>query len=207
MNSFETDIKRAFCSIGFWTAFLGQILILCTAGAQSDLFYMTHPVLCTFPYTTAWLADYQSGYIKAYLPRTGKTAYITGKFLACGLAGGAAQAAGCAVYLLLFEKPVEMMPGLIFISGMFWAQLGAVLSAVSNSRCIAYGGPFVIYYLAVILHERYFQNLYCLYPYEWLLPQHEWIFGTEGVYILTGGLILVLYCLYQQVLRRYMEYV
>lgn len=207
MNSFETDLRRAFSSVGFWAAFSLQVLILFTAGAQSDLFYMTHPVLCTFPYASAWLTDYQSGYLKAYLPRTGKTAYILGKFLACGLAGGAAQAAGCAVYLLLFKKPVLMMPGLIFGSGMFWAQLGAVLAAASNSRCIAYGGPFVIYYLAVILHERYFQNLYCLYPYEWIFPQHEWLFGTEGIYILVGGLILVLYCIYQRVLRRYMEYV
>lgn len=207
MNSFETDLKRAFCSVGFFTAFFLEILVLFTAGGQSDLFYMTVPVLCTFPYSTAWLVDYQNGFIKAYLPRTGRYAYIMGKFLACGISGGAAEAAGCAVYLLLFGEKAAVSPGLIFMSGMLWAELSAVLAAFSDSRCIAYGGSFVVYYLAVILHERYFQGLYCLYPYEWLSPQHEWIFDEEGVYILTGGIILVLYCFYRKILRRYMEHV
>lgn len=207
MNSFETDLKRAFCSVGFFTAFCLEILILFTGREKSQLFYMTVPVLCTFPYSTAWLADYQSGYIKAYLPRTGRNAYITGKFFACGLSGGTALAAGCAVYLWCRGDTVSVSPGLVFMSGMLWAELSTTLAAVSNSRCIAYGGSFVIYYLAVILHERYFQDIYCLYPYEWLSPQHEWIFDEEGVYILMGGIILVLYCFYQKILRRYMEHV
>lgn len=207
MNSFETDVKRAFCSVGFFAAFFLELVVLSVSGAQSDLFYMTHPVLCTFPYSTAWLTDYQSGYIKAYLPRTGKNAYITGKFLACGLSGGTALAAGCIVYLMFRAGEGQITFALVFMSGMFWAQMGAVLAAVSNSRCIAYGGPFVIYYLAVILHERYFTKLYCLYPYEWISPQHQWVFGTEGVQILIGGFILVIYCIYQGVLRRYMEHV
>ena len=88
MNSFETDVGRAVCSRGFIAGVLLEIGILFAAGFNSDVFRMTVPVLCTLPYSTAWLADYQSGFIKAYLPRAGVSSYIFGKFFACGLSGG-----------------------------------------------------------------------------------------------------------------------
>ena len=101
MNSFETDMGRAILSRGFAAGVLLDILILFTAGFDSDLFRMTVPVLCTLPYSTAWLADYQSGFIKAYLPRSGVTAYILGKILACGLSGGGAELLGSWIYVCL----------------------------------------------------------------------------------------------------------
>ena len=88
MNSFETDVKRAIISKGFLAGFVLELLILWKVGGDSELFRVTVPVISTFPYATAWLADYQSGYIKAYLPRCGRTSYICGKFLACGIAVG-----------------------------------------------------------------------------------------------------------------------
>lgn len=91
---------------------------------------------------------------------------------------------------------------LIFMSGMLWAVLSATLAAMSNSRYIAYGGAFVIYYLLIILHERYFKELYCIYPYEWLAPTHTWIFQEQGVVLLLSGIILVLFGFYNEILRR-----
>lgn len=206
MNSFETDMGRAILSRGFAAGVLLEIFILFTAGFDSDLFRMTVPVLCTLPYSTAWLADYQSGFIKAYLPRSGVTAYILGKILACGLSGGGAELLGSWIYVCLKQdENMQWNPLLIFVSGMLWAVLAAVLAALSNSRYIAYGGAFVIYYVLVILHECYFQTLYCLYPYEWLAPEHIWIFGEWGVVFLIAGLMLVLMCLYDMILRRCIE--
>lgn len=206
MNSFETDIGRAIRSRGFIAGVLLEIFILFTAGFNSDLFRMTVPVLCTLPYSTAWLADYQTGFIKFYLPRTEVAAYILGKFLACGLSGGAAELLGSWIYVCLKQdENMQWNPLLIFVSGMLWAVLAAVLAALSNSRYIAYGGAFVIYYVLVILHERYFQTLYCLYPYEWIAPEHTWIFGDWGVVFLVTGLTLVLMCLYDMILRRCIE--
>lgn len=206
MNSFETDIGRAVLSRGFIAGILLEILILFTAGFDSDLFRMTVPVLCTLPYSTAWLADYQTGFIKSYLPRTGVTSYILGKILSCGISGGAVEALGGWIYVCLKnDENMQWSPLLIFVSGMLWAVLAAVLAALSNSRYIAYGGAFVLYYVLVILHERYFQTLYCLYPYEWLAPEHTWIFGDWGIVFLVSGLILVLICLYDVILRRCIE--
>lgn len=207
MNSFETDLKRAVLSRGFAAGLLLEILILFTAGFDSDLFRMSVPVLCTFPYSTAWLSDYQSGFLKSYLPRTTVTAYILGKILACGISGGAVEALGGLVYLWIKRKEeMQFSPLLLFMSGIFWAVLAATLAALSNSRYLAYGGAFVIYYLLVILCERYFKSLYCLYPYEWLAPDHIWIFGDWGVVFLLAGMTLILVCIYDEILRRCIEH-
>ena len=48
---------------------------------------------------------------------------------------------------------------------------------------MAYAAPFIIYYLLIILHERYFTELYVLYPKEWLEPTQAW--GGWGAAILV----------------------
>ena len=88
MNSFETDLKRAFFSVNFLAGLLIECFILWRSGFQSEMFRISVPVLSSLPYTTAWLGDYKSGYIKAYLPRSGTASYILGKFLSCGISGG-----------------------------------------------------------------------------------------------------------------------
>lgn len=206
MNSFETDLKRSIFSWGFGIGLVLEVLILMVSGFHSDIFKMCIPVLCTLPYGTAWLADYESGFIKAYLPRTSVNGYIMGKLLACGISGGLLEALGCQIFLLIknSENPEINLP-LIFMSGTLWAVVSAALAALSKSRYIAYGGAFIIYYFLVILHERYLNAIYCLYPYEWLMPEHTWIFGVTGVILLVGGILLVVGCLYYEILRRCIE--
>jgi drug/metabolite transporter superfamily protein YnfA len=206
MNSFEMDMRRAILSRGFMAGLLLELCILFGAGLKSDVFLMSVPVLCALPYSTAWLADYQSGFIKAYLPRTCVTAYILGKILACGISGGVLEVFGIWIYIWVRKNTaIQWSPPLIFMSGMLWAVVAALLAAASNSRAIAYGGGFVLYYILVILHERYFDALYCLYPYEWLWPEHVWIFGEWGVIFLEAGILFVLLCLYAVILRRCIE--
>lgn len=205
MNSFETDLKRAICSKGFWIGILLEIFIVRQAGFDSDLFRVTVPVLATFPYATAWLSDYQSGYIKSYLYRSGIFPYICGKFWACGISGGLVELLGCLIYMWTQEQPEDINLILVFSSAMFWALLSATLAAISNSRYIAYGGSFVIYYILVMLYERYFEDYYCLYPYEWLMRKHVWVLGDAGVLLLLAGLSILLFCVYYEVLRRCIE--
>lgn len=205
MNSFETDLKRGIFSKGFAIGLILEVIILYYSKFDSDMFRMSVPVITAFPYSTAWLADYQSGYIKAYLPRTSITSYIIGKFSVCGICGGLLEVLGCWVYMQIDKEAPEIDLLLIFMSGMLWAVLSATLAAMSNSRYIAYGGAFVIYYLLIILYERYFQELYCIYPCEWLTPQHTWVFKEQGVVLLLSGVILVLFGVYHEILRRCIE--
>ena len=206
MNSFETDFKRAVISWKFLAGVLLELFILFAAGFDSDLFRVSVPVVCTFPYSTAWLLDYQNGFLKIYLHRTGVNAYIFGKILACGISGGTVETLAGWIYLYIGgQKDPQQNLALLFFSGMFWALTAAMLAALSNSRYLAYGGAFVVYYLLVILCERYFEHLYCLDPYEWLAPKHTWVFGEQGVILLLTGFILIMVCLYYEVLRRCIE--
>lgn len=208
MNSFETDLLRAIKSKGFIIGLLAELIIIITSGRDSELFRMCVPVLSTLPYSTAWLSEYQSGFIKSSLPRSSITSYILGKILACGISGGFLEVLGVwLVSLFQSEEGSRGNYGLLFLSGMLWAVLSALLAAWSKNRYVAYGGSFVIYYLLVMLHERYFKGLYCLYPYEWLNPQHTWIFGNQGIVLLLSGLILILICFYYEILRRCIEHV
>ncbi len=202
MNSFETDLKRAMLSRGFLLGVVLELVILFTAGFDSDLFRMSVPVLCTLPYSTAWLSDYQSGFLKFYLPRAGTSAYIRGRTVVCAVSGGLSEALGGWLYLLISgDEKCSLNPVLLLLSGMLWGLVSALLAALSGSRYLAYGGAFVIYYLLVILHERYFNGLYCLYPYEWIAPEHVWIFGEDGVKMLLAGLILICAYVYAQILK------
>ena len=77
--------------------------------------------------------------------------------------------------------------------------------APANSRYVAYGGAFVLFYMLVILYQRYFKTLYCLYPVEWYAPEHTWVLGDTGVVLLLAGMILLIGVLYYEILRRYIE--
>lgn len=202
MNSFETDLKRAFCSRHFLLGLVTACMILLYSGSSSELFRMSVPVLPSLPYSVAWLDEYQSGFLKSYLPRCGQNAYIWGKFLSCGISGGALPALACLLCPQTAEgQPLEVDIVLIFMSGMFWAVTAAVLAAAANSRYVAYGGSFVIFYMLIILYERYFKSLYCLYPPEWYEAKHSWVFGDSGIILMLAGLISIMAILYYSVLR------
>lgn len=205
MNSFETDLKRAFCSVNFIVGLFIECLILFRCGPESELFRMSVPVLASIPYSTAFLSDYQSGFIKEYLPRCGKTPYILGKFLSCGISGGALLAMACFIYAQTAKEEAAMKLCLVFLSGMLWAVISATLAAAANSIYVAYGGAFVLFYVLVILYERYFQTLYCLYPVEWYAPGHTWVFGDTGIILMLTGAIWMIGVVYYEILRGCLE--
>ena len=51
------------------------------------------------------------------------------------------------------------------------------MSTIMESKYIAYASPFIVYYLLVILYERYFPNAWLLYPKNWLDPE-VWPYGV-----------------------------
>ena len=65
---------------------------------------------------------------------------------------------------------------LLFLNGGLWAILGMTLSTLMESKYIAYASPFIVYYLLVILYERYFPSAWLLYPKNWLDPE-IWPYG------------------------------
>lgn len=202
MNTFEMDLKRALLSKGFVIGLIIEILILDKSGFATDVYLLFMPVVVAFPYATAWLNDYNSGYIKLYLYRTGAGAYIFGKFVVSAISGGIMLVLSIIIVGWINKEVQVTTLATVFASGCLWAAVATTMSAVTGSRYVAYGGGFVIYYMLVIIYERYFTSLYCLSPDEWICPAHTWVFGEYGVLLLLLGIAMVLYCVFYRVVRR-----
>ena len=206
MNSFETDICRAVFSVKFAIAVILQVTVLSSGGFGSTLYLMCIPLICTLPYACGWLEEYKHGFVKFSLSRSTVHGYILGKFFTCGIAGGLAEVLGSWIYILTCgEEKITCEYSLVFLSAMLWASVAATLAALSNSKYIAYGGSFVIYYFLVILCERYWKELYCLYPYEWIAPSHTWVFDETGIILMLCGFITVICMAYYAVIKRRIE--
>lgn len=237
MKDLQSDIKRAFGSWGFWTGAAGMVIAILIGAAEdilpvlekgaeeglmsgfhaqtlltalkSDVMLLCVPILAALPYTSAFLDDYKSGYLKEYLPRGGKSRYIKGKVAATALSGGACLFIGIfAAYLVFFLvfTPMELAPEeaisgqplfpqilgsacIFLLCGGLWSLVGSLLASVTMSRYMAYASPFIIYYVLVILSERYLKNIYVLNPKEWLRASEAWPGGGWGDALMLAFLI------------------
>lgn len=177
----------------------------------SDGMTLALPLLAALPFTAAFLDDLKSGFLKEYLPRTTPTGYLLGRITGCLLSGALALCLGVflayAVAVLLF-LPLERAPTdpaligklirelrqtleLMACSGALWSAVGLLLGTVTGSKYMAYASPFVLYYVLIILHERYLPDLFILYPKEWVAPSAHWQFGVTGVLLLVGELTVL----------------
>lgn len=177
----------------------------------SDGMTLALPLLAALPFTAAFLDDLKSGFLKEYLPRTTPTGYLLGRITGCLLSGALALCLGVflayAVAVLLF-LPMERAPTdpaligklirelrqtleLMACSGALWSAVGLLLGTVTGSKYMAYASPFVLYYVLIILHERYLPDLFILYPKEWIAPSARWQFGITGVLLLVGELTVL----------------
>ena len=171
---------------------------------SSEAMALALPILSALPYTASFIDDVKSGFIKEYLPRTTVPRYIAGKAVGCAVSGGLALALGIFIaygFAALMFLPMEAYPKagetvpnyfgslvetvlMFFASGAFWSLTGMTFAALTDSKYMAYASPFVLFYLLIILYERYFDKLFVLYPRERLSPSSRWVFGKIGVAVL-----------------------
>ncbi len=234
-HAISSDIKRALTGRGFLVGVVGMVMVIGLSQMESiiqaarsttplqngyhaqliltalsaDWVTLAIPILCSLPFTAAFVDDVKSGYIKPYLHRAGMKRYIRGKLTACGLSGGLVLLFGILIaygLAALIFSPAELalakeetaQPYLakvllasftLFLSGALWSLVGFTFAALTMSKYMAYASPFIIYYVLIILHERYFEKLYVLYPKEWLFPSDFWVMGSFGVMLLLAELI------------------
>jgi len=190
----------------------GYHVQLITNALSGDALMMALPVLCALPFAAAFVDDMKSGFIKPFLHRAGIASYIKGKLIACGLSGGLVLFVGIvlayglsALVFIPLEQPSAprlaeqayiaqtlMTATFYAFSGALWSLAGFVMAALSMNRYVAYASPFIIYYLLIILHERYFPGFSLFYPKEWLFPSDVWALGNLVVLLLLAGLIILL---------------
>ena len=252
-RTISSDIKRALSGKGFLTGVAGMMLVIALPSLEgiitvaqngealqngyhaqlimealaSDWVTLALPIFCALPYTSAFVDDIKSGFIKQYLPRSGIKPYIKGKLIACGLSGGLTLFTGIILaYGLstLVFTPMElaltpeetaqpyfaqllMTAATLFFSGVFWSLAGFMFAALTMNRYMAYASPFILYYVLIILNERYFNDLYVLYPKEWLFPSDTWVMGGFGLILLLAELSAVACVGFTLVAKRRHSYV
>lgn len=191
----------------------------------SDAMTLALPIIAALPFTSSFIDDIKSGFVKEYLPRTTKSGYLLGKIFGSLVSGGFSVSLGVLLgYLVaaLVFSPMEaaLEPGaaarpyfeelmgkalLFFCSGAFWSLVGLTLATLTNSKYMAYASPFVLYYVLIILYERYFDTLYVLYPKEWTNPSAFWMWGNAGVVLLLLELSIISGLLFFHAAKRRLE--
>ena len=209
LSSIQSIIEAARSTTLLQNGFHGQLVM---DALLSNWVTLALPILCALPFTAAFVDDIKSGFIKQYLHRTGTVQYIKAKLIACALSGGLVLFFGIIIaYALssLVFTPMELALGAeeiaqpylaqllmaaatLFFSGAFWSLVGFTFAALTMSKYMAYASPFILYYVLIILNERYFEDLYVLYPKEWLFPSDTWVMGSFGVILLLIELIAVI---------------
>jgi hypothetical protein len=190
-HTVTSDIKRAICGRNFLAGVAGMVLVIALSSLESiinlvrnanpiqngyhaqlvsnalsaDWVTLALPILCTLPFTTSFVDDIKSGFIKQYLHRSGARSYIKGKLVACGLSGGLVLFTGIilayGISSLVFTpmelalKPEEtaqpyfaqllMKAATLFFSGAFWSLVGFTFAAMTMNRYMAYASPFITY--------------------------------------------------------------
>ncbi len=219
LSSVQTLIEALRISEVLETNFHHRVIM---DALSSDAMTMALPIVVALPFTTSVVDDLKSGFIKEYLPRTSSDAYIAGRTIACVISGGTALCLGvCFAYFVaaLALLPIEAAADgiwlidvlselwgklmLCFVSGGFWSMVGMLLATLTGSRYMAYASPFILYYVLIILYERYFDNLYVFYPKEWINPSELWTFGNIGVIVLVSELtVIAVLCFWRTAQRR-----
>lgn len=208
LNSIETIISAARGSGILYTGFHTSIVL--NALRSNSISFFT-PIVAALPMSATYIDDLKSNYIRFYLFRTSRRSYIIGRICSSFISGGSVLLFGILVafeistlVFLPMETIADVNAGkiaglkdvirsslLLFLSGGFWALLGLAMSTLMESKYIAYVSPFILYYLLVILHERYFTSLFVLSPKEWLVPSDKWFLGSWGPAVIVLELTLL----------------
>lgn len=188
---------------------------------SSDAMLFAAPLFAPIPFAGAFVDDVKSGYLKAYLPRTSVSRYILGKELACALSGGLALGGGILlahILITLLLVPVETfsgMPvdsqldllsgriGLYVLFGAVFAITGLLLSTMTMNGYMAYAAPFILYYVLIIIQERYARDAFMLNPKNYLTLTGAWPFGgwSAALMVLFVGMMLLFFLIAQGHLR------
>ena len=158
-------------------------------GFQSDILSSFLPILATLPFSGSFIDDIKAKFVRFVIIRSNYNTYLLSRMLVCFSAGGLTILAGAmiawgigAILFLPIERDIQGMGTigtngllevcfLLFMNGGLWAVVGMTMSTIMESKYISYSSPFILYYLLVILYERYFPDAWLLYPRNSLNPE------------------------------------
>lgn len=158
-------------------------------GIESDAAHFVLPICAALPCSCLFIEDMTSGFIKAYLPRTGRAEYIIVRCLTNALCSALAVICGmllfrmllAAVLVPLSSTPEEgcsvwpsiraMLPALALYgsAAMVWSGVGLVLSGITMNRFSALASPFILFYLMEIIVSQYLPKAIKIMPSLYLM--------------------------------------
>ena len=153
------------------------------------------PIAASLPAGAVYVRESSCGFLKLYISRISRMDYIKRKMLQT-YAGGFLPLFLSGIFGLLicflFLYPLELQGSVsweavrenlllllrISLTGGIAAELAGIFAAFFQNYYMAYGLPFVSYYLLIILKDRYLPKMYAMYPKEWIVCEQNW--GTDG---------------------------
>ena len=161
-------------------------LFVCQDALTNSVLMAALPVLAALPFGAAAFDDLHSRYIRSALPRTDRQTYTASKLLVTAVSGALVAALGAVGTIVIIalafpsaespEPDPAQMPSAVLTSevlmlcllGAMWAVLGGALALLMDSRVMTFAGPFLVYYLLVIMVSRYLPQLTLLDPDTWI---------------------------------------
>ncbi len=173
----------------------GQFVFYYQSALGSRILGFLLPVAAVLPMGAVYVREASGGFLKLYLARISRSEYIRRKTIQIYVSGFLTFFAAGVILLIccfLFLYPLEvkgdfpiesfldagaMLLRICLVGGML-AEISGIFAVLFQNYYMAYGLPFVCYYLLIILKERYLPKLYCLYPVEWIQAEQFW--GSDG---------------------------
>ena len=173
----------------------GAFLELYGKALESQIVLFCIPIVSVLPVGAVFVRESQGGFIRLYISRISRMEYIRRRVSLVYWGGvlpfflsGSLFLAGCFLFFYPLELVGEIswnavfdalrLLGRICLVGGIFAEVSGIFAAVFRNYYMAYGLPFVCYYLLVIVKERYLPGMYALYPGEWMAVEGYW--GADG---------------------------
>lgn len=174
----------------------GSFIELYRTALDKQMILFLIPVTAVLPMGAIYVRESSAGFLRLYITRINRMQYIRKKTLQV-YAGGFLPffLAGTSGMLLCFLGiyPLELQGEIMWesigetwlfllriaLTGGILAEISGIFAALFNNYYMAYGLPFVCYYMLIILKERYFTKMYAMYPAEWIKCEQDW--GIDGM--------------------------
>lgn len=191
---------------------LGTALSFFGSGIESDAAHFVLPICAAMPCSCLFIEDMTSGFVKAYLPRTGRAVYIIVRCLTNALCSALAVICGLLLFRLLLAAVLApfsadsrdgysiwqsiraILPAIALYgsAAMVWSSVGLVLSGITMNRFSAMASPFILFYLMEIIVSQYLTKAFKLMPSLYLMEYgaYEKMLMPAAV-SLTAALVLL----------------
>lgn len=195
----------------------GSFLKFYQTALKEQMMLFLIPIAAVLSPGASYVRESSSGFLKFYMTRTNRIDYVKkktvwiygGGFLPFFLAGTLGFFL-CFLFLyplelkgsISLEETGEVLEILLRISftGGILAELSGIFAAAFRNYYMAYGLPFVIYYMMIILKERYLPKLYALYPGEWIVCKENWGTKSDGIWVFFLAFSLVVMLIHSLIL-------